>query len=765
MVDPSMGVQAGIVVQVVHAARYIHRKVEQVGIVKHRCQLLATRTKTIADCLERLGSTSIAAANVSALKKLLIEMNRAAEFVNTFADEHSKLTRLIKASKHERELKEINENIQNLVQDLHLGLNIEHMFNQAQKKYKLARDEDVKEIVHSQADIIKLAQDSNCRLTQIESNQQAQQDILAKQKASVETLINNLQQQNPPISLDYHIPWTELTFDEIIETGTFGTIYRGEWCNQAVAIKVIADDLGKQGEELLRNEVKILSRLHHNNIVRLYGGCLERDRACLVMEYIKNGSLTAYLKKQRILTATQQIQIALDIAKGLAYLHSDSIHGQRVLHRHLTGNHILIDEVGHAKLTGLGLAKLTQSNSINTVGVNQAYTAAWQAPEQLMVGGDGAECTTKTDMYSFGTILWHIISGGRMPYSNRIVADITKCIVRGERETIPKFVLPIFKEIINQCWSDKPYERPRIDEVVSQLEQYTPEKDIEAIYELGKQHDGKGREYSKNGQVSASHEAYKKAVNYYEVAGNLGSGKAKFRLARFYREGLTVDQDLKYTKKLTKQAALAGVPEAIYNLRNMYEQGKGCKKDVNKASLWAKAYEMSTSSSSKEGVESKVINSVSLSLSSLPTLTSPHVTSPLTTANTITVTTTTTSSSSSSISMLPKIINPNTWWQQQQETADITTLLARVRAELRDDQIGLFFTEDQSSLLKQCQKELFKVGIGNIGMKGKAVRKPQQVDDSYVLYLTIDEYNAVMGEQAAEQVLRNSTNNNNNNLI
>lgn len=127
----------------------------------------------------------------------------------------------------------------------------------------------------------------------------------------------------------------------------------------------------------------------------------------------------------------------------------------------------------------------------------------------------------------------------------------------------------------------------------------------------------------------------------------------------------------------------------------------------------------------------------------------------------------TTTASSSIIPVLPKVINTNTlWqWQQQQEPAEITTLLAQVRAEPRNNQIGLFFTENHLFLLKQCQEELFKVGIGNIAMKGKAVRKPKKVDDSYVLYLTIDEYNAVMGEQAAEQLLRNSTNNNNNNNL
>ncbi|OWM77614.1 hypothetical protein CDL15_Pgr017012 [Punica granatum] len=192
--------------------------------------------------------------------------------------------------------------------------------------------------------------------------------------------------------------------------GGFGSVYKGELDNgEKIAIKRLSKYSG-QGVEEFKNELKLIAKLQHRNLVKMLGCCIQGEEKILIYEYLPNKSLDSFLfdeEKRHLLDWRKRFDIASGIARGILYLHQDS--RLRIIHRDLKASNVLLDSSMNPKISDFGMARIcgedqTQGNTRRVVG-----TYGYMSPEYAMEG----LFSIKSDVYSFGVVLLEIISGKR----------------------------------------------------------------------------------------------------------------------------------------------------------------------------------------------------------------------------------------------------------------------------------------------------------------------------------------------------------------
>ncbi|KAI3461176.1 hypothetical protein Pfo_017839 [Paulownia fortunei] len=206
--------------------------------------------------------------------------------------------------------------------------------------------------------------------------------------------------------------------DSLIGEGGFGYVFKG-WINEntlasskpgtgtVVAVKKLKAQ-SFQGHREWLTEVKYLGQLRHENLVKLIGYCSESKNRLLVYEFLPKGSLENHLFKKGVqpMSWSTRMQIAIDIARGLSFLHSLNAN---VIYRDLKASNILIDSKFHAKLSDFGLARKGPSGDGTHVSTRVVGTMGYAAPEYVASG----HLTPKSDVYSFGVVLLELLSGRR----------------------------------------------------------------------------------------------------------------------------------------------------------------------------------------------------------------------------------------------------------------------------------------------------------------------------------------------------------------
>ncbi|KAK8618417.1 hypothetical protein V6N13_132409 [Hibiscus sabdariffa] len=250
--------------------------------------------------------------------------------------------------------------------------------------------------------------------------------------------------------------------------GAHSRLYHGIYKEEAVAIKIImVPDDAENGDSAVRlekqfnREVTLLSRLYHRNVVKFVAACRKPPVYCVVTEYLSEGSLRSYLHKldHKSLPLQKIIVIALEVARGMEYIHS-----QGIIHRDLKPENILIDEAFHLKVADFGIAC---EEAHCDLLADDPGTYRWMAPEMIKRKPYGR----KVDVYSFGLILWEMIAG-TIPYEDMNPIQAAFAVLnRNLRPAVPEDCPPPIRALIEQCWSLHADKRPEFGQIVKVLEQ------------------------------------------------------------------------------------------------------------------------------------------------------------------------------------------------------------------------------------------------------------------------------------------------------
>ncbi|KAH9576511.1 hypothetical protein CY35_01G166100 [Sphagnum magellanicum] len=265
---------------------------------------------------------------------------------------------------------------------------------------------------------------------------------------------------------DWTIDLQRLHMGPAFAQGAFGRLYKGTYNGEDVAVKILERPENNVEKEMVMEaafakEVTMLATVKHQNVVRFIGACRKPLVWCIVTEYARGGSVRSFLSKRqsRAVPLKLAVKQALDIARGMEYLHS-----LEIIHRDLKSDNLLIATDKSIKIADFGAARI----EVQVEGMTpETGTYRWMAPEMIQ----HRPYTHKVDVYSFGIVLWELITG-LLPFQNMTAVQAAFAVVnRGVRPSIPADCPPALANIMTRCWDANAELRPGFVQVVKMLEQ------------------------------------------------------------------------------------------------------------------------------------------------------------------------------------------------------------------------------------------------------------------------------------------------------
>ncbi|KAK9954452.1 hypothetical protein ABG768_016516 [Culter alburnus] len=244
--------------------------------------------------------------------------------------------------------------------------------------------------------------------------------------------------------------------------GHFGEVWEAVWTTkkQKVAIKMLKQEDTKVDEFV--KEVHALKNLHHPKLIQLLALCTRGEPVYIVTELMTKGSLKSYLSSPegQVLTSAHLIYMAGQIAEGMAYLED-----RHIVHRDLAARNILVGEDLVCKVADFGLARIIK-DSVYTASRNTKIPVRWTAPEAALY----QRFSVKSDVWSFGVLLYEMMSRGKMPYDGKNNKEVLEILSSGYRLPCPNRCPPNIYRIMMECWHAEASKRPSFHALHSQLD-------------------------------------------------------------------------------------------------------------------------------------------------------------------------------------------------------------------------------------------------------------------------------------------------------
>jgi len=269
-----------------------------------------------------------------------------------------------------------------------------------------------------------------------------------------------------PADDEWRIPYKELTLTKEVGRGAFGKVYQGMWKNTPVAVKQAIKVSNHFQQEEFFAEAEVMKKLTpHPNVTRLLGICSKP--VCMVLEFVDNGSLSAWLASKNTLDDETKVSIAHGIAAGMLHLHKAGI-----IHRDLAARNILLTKEMVPKVSDFGMSRQTLEDQTNKTA-SDIGPIRWMAPEAMKQ----KVYSQKTDAWSFGVVLYEILTR-KLPYQNLDLVHVATNVIMRELSLVPEIEKDaevkkypvILVKALQQCLSFEPQERPDFETIVATLE-------------------------------------------------------------------------------------------------------------------------------------------------------------------------------------------------------------------------------------------------------------------------------------------------------
>ncbi|XP_035877422.1 angiopoietin-1 receptor isoform X3 [Phyllostomus discolor] len=297
--------------------------------------------------------------------------------------------------------------------------------------------------------------------------------------------LNRKAKNNPDPTIYPVLDWNDIKFQDVIGEGNFGQVLKArikkDGLRMDAAIKRMKEYASKDDHRDFAGELEVLCKLgHHPNIINLLGACEHRGYLYLAIEYAPHGNLLDFLRKSRVLetdpafaianstastlSSQQLLHFAADVARGMDYLSQ-----KQFIHRDLAARNILVGENYVAKIADFGLSRGQEVYVKKTMG---RLPVRWMAIESL----NYSVYTTNSDVWSYGVLLWEIVSLGGTPYCGMTCAELYEKLPQGYRLEKPLNCDDEVYDLMRQCWREKPYERPSFAQILVSLNRMLEER-------------------------------------------------------------------------------------------------------------------------------------------------------------------------------------------------------------------------------------------------------------------------------------------------
>merc|ERR1712137_1149231 len=258
----------------------------------------------------------------------------------------------------------------------------------------------------------------------------------------------------------------ELTYIKKIGGGCFGSVYEGECRGILVAIKkLFKQDLSQKALSEFKQEVEVCSRLNHPNVLLFMGACTVPGQMAIVTELCHRGNLEQLLHHEKAqLSLYRRLVMGKEAAVGMAWLHGAD---PQIIHRDLKPSNLLVDKHGQIKVCDFGLSAIKPANESLQYKDTIPGTPLWMPPEVMM----GRKVTEKADVYSYGIVLWEIITQ-QIPFPDMKSFPKFRQMVclNNIRPPLDSIKLPSVRNLLDLCWHKNPESRPSFEEIVKMIE-------------------------------------------------------------------------------------------------------------------------------------------------------------------------------------------------------------------------------------------------------------------------------------------------------